>query len=149
MEIPHVEYTQDGFSISTDPSKLQLDVIHEFLKITYWSKNIPLVVVQKAINHSLCYGIYEGHQQIGFARVITDFATYAYLSDVFVVESHRGRGLSKWLIACIQAHPDLQGLRRWMLATRDAHGLYSQFGFYSLKAPERWMEISDPDIYSR
>ncbi|MBI3943518.1 MAG: GNAT family N-acetyltransferase [Chloroflexi bacterium] len=149
MEIAPVEYTQGGFSISTDPSKLQLNVIHEFLKNAYWCKNIPRALVQKAIAHSLCYGIYEGTQQVGFARVITDFATYAYLSDVFVLESHRGRGLSKWLMTCIQMHPDLQGLRRWTLATRDAHGLYSQFGFYPLKAPERWMEISDSDIYLR
>jgi len=103
--------------------------------------------VRRSIQHSLCFGIYQGGQQVGFARVITDRATFAYIGDVFVVESHRGKGLSKWLMQCIKSHPDLQGLRRWSLITRDAHGLYRQFGFTALKSPHNWMEIHDPNVY--
>lgn len=138
-----------GFSISTDKNLLDLTTIHGFLKDAYWSKNIPLVLVEKSIEHSLCFGIYNNIQQIGFARVVTDYATFAYLGDVFILEPFRGQGLSKWLLETIMDHPDLQGLRRWMLATSDAHGLYKKYGFGELKHPEILMEISDPEIYSR
>jgi GNAT superfamily N-acetyltransferase len=141
------EYHRDNFTLSTDPARLDVDAIHAFLTTAYWSPGIPREIVARAIQHSLCFGVYDGARQIGFARVITDRATYAYLADVFIIEEYRGRGLSKWLIAGILAHPDLQDLRRWGLATRDAHGLYRQFGFTELAAPERWMEIAKPDIY--
>ena len=139
----------DRITISTDPALLDLDVIHGFLKSAYWCENLPREVIERAIRHSLCFGVYDDGGQVGFARVITDRATYAYLADVFVLESHRGRGLSKRLMEAIVAHPDLQGLRRWSLATRDAHGLYAQFGFKPLSQPERHMERLDPDIYKR
>jgi GNAT superfamily N-acetyltransferase len=135
------------FEISTDPSRIDLAVVHGYLSASYWAKGIPLETVSRSIQNSLCFGIYRGNEQIGFARVITDRATFAYLADVFVLEAYRGRGLSKWLMECITAHPELQGLRRWSLATRDAHGLYRQFGFQDLKAPELWMEKHNPDVY--
>ncbi len=144
-----IEHRQGPYVISTDPARLDLVVVHGFLTRSYWATGIPAATVQAAIDHSLAFGIYEGDQQVGFARVITDSATFAYLADVFVIESHRGQGLSKWLLACILAHPDLQGLRRVLLATRDAHGLYAQYGFQPLRAPDRWMERHDPDIYTR
>jgi GNAT superfamily N-acetyltransferase len=139
----------DRFTISTDPALLDLDAIHGFLKSAYWCEGLPRVVIDRAIRHSLCFGVYDAGRQVGFARVITDRATYAYLADVFVLESHRGRGLSKRLMQAIVAHPDLQGLRRWSLITRDAHGLYAQFGFRPLSQPERHMERVDPDVYKR
>jgi N-acetylglutamate synthase-like GNAT family acetyltransferase len=143
-----VEYRRDDFVISTDPARLDLDMIHGFLTNCYWAKGIPKEVVSRSIGHALCFGIYDANgAQVGFARVISDFATVAYLGDVFVLESHRGRGLSKRLMECIMAHPALQGLRRWILLTRDAQGLYSQFGFTPLKAPERYMELHKPDVY--
>ena len=164
MEVGIVEYRRGEFVLSTDPARLNLDVIHGFLTNCYWSKGIPREVVQRSIEHSLCFGIYDeggekspllakparnGAPQIGFARVVSDFASVAYLGDVFVLESHRGRGLSKWMMECIVQHPALQGLRRWILLTRDAHGLYSQFGFTPVKSPERYMELHDPDVYER
>lgn len=142
-----VEYFREDYCISTDPEKLDLKVIHGYLKRSYWSPGIPFEIVKKAIAHSLCFGLYHGGQQIGFARVISDQTTFAYLADVFVLEEFQGKGLGKWLVDCIMAHPELQGLRRWMLATRDAHGLYAQYGFTALKHPEIVMEISRPDIY--
>jgi GNAT superfamily N-acetyltransferase len=145
--VQDVEYRRDNFLISTDKSRLQLEVIHNFLKDSYWAKNIPFAVVQRSVENSLCYGVYDGDQQIGFARVITDYAVLAYLADVFILEPYRGRGLSKWLVACMLAHPELQGLRRWLLGTKDAHGLYSQFGFKSLGNPDRFMEIANPNAY--
>jgi len=142
------EFHRGEYVISTDPERLDLDVIHEFLTNCYWSQRIPREVVAKSIEHSLCFGIYHGSgEQVGFARVISDFATVAYLGDVFVLESHRGRGLSKWLMECIMQHPALQGLRRWILLTRDAHGLYSQFGFTPLKSAGSYMELHRPDVY--
>jgi GNAT superfamily N-acetyltransferase len=143
------EQRRGSYLISTDPARLDLAVIHGFLTTSYWATGIPLATVQAAIEHSLCFGIYEGAHQVGFARLVTDSATFAYLADVFVLESHRGQGLSKWLMECIRAHPDLGGLRRWLLATRDAHELYRQYGFRALAAPDRFMEIHDPDIYTR
>lgn len=145
----HLEYRKDNYFISNNPSKLDVDMIHAFLTQSYWAEGIPREIVARSIEHSLCFGLYDGERQVGFARVISDYATFAYIGDVFILESHRGRGLSKWLMACIVSHPDLQGLRRVMLATRDAHGLYRQFGFVPLKQPERWMEISDPEVYKR
>ena len=142
-----VEYRRGEFSISTDRERLSLDVVHGFLTSCYWAKGIPREVVARSIAHSLCFGIYEGDAQVGFARVVSDFATMAYLGDVFVLESHRGRGLSKWLLDCIVQHPALLNLRRWILLTRDAHELYSQFGFAPLKAPERYMELHRPDVH--
>ena len=139
---------KNKFSISTDKSKLDLDVIHNFLSNnSYWAENIPLSVVQKSIDRSFCFGVYEGEKQVGFARVITDYSTFAYFSDVFILEEYRGLGLGTWLIETIMAHPQLQSLRRWMLATKDAHLLYRQFGFQELKTPEWFMEICNVGIY--
>jgi GNAT superfamily N-acetyltransferase len=142
------EFRREEFVISTDPARLDLDVIHEFLTNCYWAKGIPRDVVARSIEHALCFGIYDGSRaQVGFARVISDFATIAYLGDVFVLESHRGRGLSKWMMECIMQHPALQGLRRWILLTSDAHRLYAQFGFTALKSADRYMELHRPDVY--
>jgi GNAT superfamily N-acetyltransferase len=123
--------------------------IGSYLVRSYWAEGIPREVVERSIKWSLCFGVYDGMKHIGFARVITDRATYAYIGDVYLLEEYRGKGLSKWLMSCIKAHPDLQGLRRWALATRDAHGLYKQFGFTEVKAPERWMEITNPGVYKK
>jgi GNAT superfamily N-acetyltransferase len=143
-----MEYRRGEFVISTDRERLNLDAVHGFLTNCYWAKGISREVVARSIEHSLCFGIYEGSgAQVGFARVVSDFATVAYLGDVFVLEPHRGRGLSKWLMECVVQHPALQSLRRWILLTRDAHGLYSQFGFTPVKAPERYMELHRPDVY--
>jgi GNAT superfamily N-acetyltransferase len=143
-----VEHRRGEFLISTDPARLDLDVIHGFLTNCYWAKGIPREVVARSIEHALCFGIYDGSgAQVAFARVISDFATVAYVGDVFVIDSHRGRGLGKWLMETITQHPALQGLRRWILTTRDAHGLYSQVGFTPVKFPERYMERHDPHVY--
>ena len=142
------ESRRNGYLVSTDPARLDLDLIHGFLTNCYWAKGIPREVVERSIEHSLCFGIYDSQgTQVGFARVISDFATVAYLGDVFVLEAHRGRGLSKWMMECIMQHPGLQGLRRWILLTRDAHGLYQQFGFASVKSPERYMELHNAAVY--
>jgi GNAT superfamily N-acetyltransferase len=130
--------------VSTDPSRLDLDVIHGFLAGSYWAAGISRDVVARAVSHSLCFGAFDGPHQVGFARVISDHATYAYVSDVFVLPSHRGRGIGKLIMAAIVAHPELQGLRRWTLFTRDAHGLYQQYGFGEPRHPERLMEILGP-----
>jgi len=145
----HHAWARDEFEISTDPARLDLSTVHAFLTNSYWARGVPIETVQRSIENSVCFGLYRGERQLGFARVITDRATFAYLADVFVVPGYRGRGLSKWLMECIIAHPDLQGLRRWMLATHDAHELYRQYGFSALKAPERWMEIHRPDVYKK
>jgi N-acetylglutamate synthase-like GNAT family acetyltransferase len=139
------------FLISTDRSKLDVDVIHRFLARSYWAEGIPRETVVRSIENSLCFGVYDNARQIGFARVISDFATYAYLADVFVHEPYRERGLGKELMASIMAHPDLQGLRRWSLGTRDAQGLYTQFGFKPVvnTHARTVMEIVDPEVYSR
>ena len=136
-----------GFIISTDPEKLDLKVIHHFLRSSYWAQNIPLETVRRSVAHSLCFGLYHGSRQIGFARVVTDFATVSYLCDVFVIDAYRGQGLGKQLMAYISRYPELQGLRRWMLFTADAHGLYAPFGFTPLARPERGMEIVAPKPY--
>ena len=135
---------QAELTISTDPARLDLDVIHGFLSRSYWATGIPRELVARAIAHSMCFGAFDGERQVGFARVISDRATFAYVSDVFVVESHRGRGVGKRLMTAIRSHPELQGLRRWALATRDAHSLYQQFGFGEPRHPERLMEILGP-----
>ena len=137
------EWIKDGYLVSTDKSKIDVETVHDFLSHSYWAENIPLGVVRKSIENSLCFGIYHQQKLVGFARAISDFATFAYLADVFILQSHRGKGLSKWLMECVLKHPELQGLRRWMLATKDAHGLYEQFGFKSFHWPERWMEKFD------
>jgi len=136
-------------TVSTDKCRLDVDLIHRFLsEESYWAKSIPRTTVERAIEHALCFGAYDGDSQVGFARVVTDFAVFAYIGDVFVVESHRGRGVSKQLMEAISTHPGLQGLRRWHLLTRDAHSLYEQFGFRPLENPPRHMEIFRPDVYS-
>jgi GNAT superfamily N-acetyltransferase len=141
------EWSREGFTISTDRSKLDRDAIHRFLAGSYWAKRIPREVVDRSIDGALCFGLYGDGRQIGFARVITDAATFAYLADVYILESHRGRGLATWLMQSILAHPDLRGLRRWMLVTRDAHPLYRKVGFTELAHPERLMEMTFPGIY--
>ena len=143
------EWKREGFTISTDRSRLDRPAIHEFLSGSYWAKGVPRSVVDRSIDGALCFGLYDGERQVGFARVITDRATFAYLADVYVLESHRGRGLATWLMEAILAHPDLQGLRRWMLVTRDAHPLYRKLGFTELPHPERIMEMTFPGIYTR
>lgn len=143
------EWRRDTYLISTDREKLDRSLIHRFLETSYWARGIPRELVDRGIENSLCFGLYDGDRQVGFARVITDLSTFAYLADVFVLESARGRKLGVWLIETIMAHPQLQGLRRWMLATADAHGLYRKFGFTGLSRPERIMEIVDPEIYMR
>lgn len=136
-----------AYEISTDSARLDIDAIHAFLTQSYWSPGIPRATVARAIANSLCFGVFWEGQQVGFARMVTDKTTFAYLCDVYVLEAHRGRGVSKQLMEYVMQHPDLQGLRRMMLATRDAHGLYTQYGFTSLTAPDRIMEIVRPDIY--
>src|SRR5215470_2713417 len=144
---PHWEFGE--FVVTTDSGSLNEDLIHKVLAESYWAKEIPREVVTRSIRNSLCFVVLKGHEQAGFARVITDYATFAYLADVFILEAYRGRGLGKFLMQCIMRHPELQGLRRWTLATRDAHGLYSQFGFKPLANPDRFMELHDPDVYQR
>ena len=137
------------FVVTTDSGWLNENLIHNILSESYWAKGIPREVVERSIRNSLCFAVLKGHEQAGFARVITDYATFAYLADVFILEKYRGRGLGKFLIRCIMQHPELQGLRRWTLATRDAHGLYAQFGFKPLANPDRFMELHNPDVYQR
>jgi len=141
------EWRKDGYLLSTDKSKIDVKAVHHFLSKSYWAENIPLEVVQKSIDNSFCFALYHQQKLVGFARVISDFATFAYLADVFVVPQERGKGLSKWLMHVIMDHPRLHGLRRFTLATKDAHGLYAQFGFSPFDKPERWMQKHDPDVY--
>jgi GNAT superfamily N-acetyltransferase len=146
------ERRQDGFTVSTDPALLDLDAIHEALSTAYWSEGIPRHVVERALGGSLCFGLYaeeEDGRQVGLARVITDAATFAYLCDVYVLPELRGRGLGKFLLRSVLEHPDLQGLRRFHLVTRDAHGLYRQAGFTALASPDRHMEIAPPNFYRK
>ena len=142
------EAEKKDFLISTDKTKLDIAVIHNYLsKESYWAKNIPIKIIKKSIKGSCCFGLYKNKNQIGFARVVTDHATFGYVADVFILNEYRGKGLSKWLMEVIMTHPDLQGLRRWMLATRDAHGLYAQFGFLPLDKPERIMGLRPFEEY--
>lgn len=144
-----MEWRRGEYEISTDPTRLDLDLTHRFLsREAYWSAGVPEDVVLRAIDGSIVFGVYHGEKQVGMARVVSDKATFAWLCDVFVVADERGHGLGKWLMGCVKEHPDLQGLRRWMLATRDAHGLYAQFGFTPVDAGS-FMEIRDPDVYKR
>ncbi len=144
-----MEWTRDGFVISTDPERLDRESIHRFLAGSYWAPQVPRAVVDRSIDHSMPFGLYDGSRQVGFARVITDRATFAYVADVYVLESHRGRGLALWLMQTIQAHPELQNLRRWTLFTKDAHPLYRKVGFRDIEDPPRCMEIVDRGIYAR
>lgn len=145
----HINLYKNDFCISTDKTKLKIDSIHEFLSTkAYWCLNIPRSTVERAIQNSLCFGVYHHDKQIGFARVITDLSTIAYLGDVYILEEFRGIGLSKWLIEAIMNHPDLQGLRRWILLTSDAHGLYRQFGWKDIADPTKWMEVHKKNVYS-
>lgn len=144
-----VEHRRGDYVISTERARIDLDAVHGFLTNCYWAKGISRELVARSIEHSLSFGIYgPGDEQAGFARIISDYATVAYIGDVFILEAHRGRGLSKWLMECIVQHPLLQNLRRWILLTRDAHGLYSKFGFNALAKPERYMELHNPDVYA-
>lgn len=143
-----MEWQNGEYVIAIDSDRLQLDVIQKFLEEdSYWAHGRTVEQTQRAIENSVCFGLYHDERQIGFARVVSDFATFAYLGDVFVLEEFRGRGLSKWLMETIISHPELQGLRRWVLATRDAHTLYEKYGFHALKFPDRWMEKPAPDAY--
>jgi len=143
-------WNRGGHTISTDRARIQIDVVHGFLASSYWAKGIPRETVERSVEGSLCFGLYEeSGRQIGFARVVSDFATFAWVGDVFVLEEARGRGLAVWLMEVVAAHPDLQGLRRWILSTRDAHGLYEKCGFRPLARPENFLERWDPAIYSR
>ena len=135
------------YQMSTDRQRIDIAAVHAFLTQSYWSPGIPRGVVERAIENSLCFGVYLGAQQVGFARVITDKATFAYLADVFIIESHRGKGLSTWLMEFVTAHEELQGLRRFLLATKDAHALYAKFGFEALGNPSRIMENLKSDVY--
>ncbi|HEY5968126.1 MAG TPA: GNAT family N-acetyltransferase [Chitinophagaceae bacterium] len=144
-----MDFIKDGFTISTEKEKLDIDLIHSFLNRTYWAEGISKEIIRRSIEGSLCFGVFENNKQVGFARMITDKATFAYLADVFIIEEYRGRGLSKWLMEVIMSHPDLQGLRRMILVTKDAHGLYRQFGFTPLINVDRWMNILDTDVYKR
>ena len=135
------------FTVTCDTSRMDRTVIAEFLASTYWAHGIPAATVEKSLANSLCFALLDTEEQIGFARVITDYATIAYLADVFVLPQYRGRGLSKWLMECVLSHPELQGLRRWILATLDAHGLYARYGFTPLKRPEIFMERHNPNAY--
>lgn len=144
-----MEWQRGEYLISSDPARMDIDSVHRFLSDeAYWSPGVPEDVVRRAVAGSIVFGLYHGSEQVGLARVVSDRATFAWLCDVYVLKEHRGHGLGKWLMECVRAHPDLQGLRRWLLATRDAHGLYKQFGFEPVD-PERFMEISDPDVYKR
>jgi GNAT superfamily N-acetyltransferase len=136
-------WQRDGYLISTDASMLDLEVVHGYLSRSYWAAGVPEDVVRRSIENSLCFGVYRGEEQAGFARVVTDRATFAYLADVFVLEEHRGQGIGKWLVEVILSHPELQGLRRWMLATRDAHDLYRRYAFTELARPGIFMERKD------
>jgi GNAT superfamily N-acetyltransferase len=143
------EYRKGKFTVSTARELIDLDLVHGFLTECYWAKEIPRDVVARSIENSLCFGVYAESKQVGFARVISDYATYAYIGDVFLLEAFRGHGLGKWLMECVMQHPRLQGLRRWNLVTSDAHGLYAQFGFEPLKKPQNYMELHRPDVYTR
>lgn len=143
------EWRQGEYLISTDKRRLDLSVIHGFLTTSYWAAGIPIEIVKRSIEHSLAFGLYKKDKQVGFARVITDYATFAYIGDVFILEDYRGQGLSKWLLQVIADHTELQGLRRWLLLTRDAHELYRKTGFREPKDPDRYMEKVFQDIYKK
>jgi N-acetylglutamate synthase-like GNAT family acetyltransferase len=141
------KHERGEYSISTDVEAMDLDAVHAYLARSYWARGIPRDLVARAMRGSLCFALFHDRVQVGFARVVTDRATFAYLADVYVLEEHRGRGLGQWLMEVVVAHPDLQGLRRFALATRDAHGLYAKLGFTPLQHPEFFMEINRPGLY--
>ena len=137
----------DGYEITDDPARIDVEAAHAFLTTSYWSTGVPIDTVRRAIHNSLCFAVLHEGRQVGLARMVTDRATFAYLADVYVLEAHRGKGLAHRMLERIQRHPDLQGLRRMLLATRDAHTLYAQFGFKPLVAPDKLMEVYRPDVY--
>jgi GNAT superfamily N-acetyltransferase len=144
------EWQRGEYTISTDTGRLDIPLIHNFLSNqSYWAQGRKIDTVRRALENSLNFGLYKDNEQIGYARVVTDFATFAWVADVFVLEAHRRQGLSKWLMESILSHPELQHFRRWVLATKDAHELYRKFGFRELKRPERWMERPDPQMQER
>jgi GNAT superfamily N-acetyltransferase len=145
--MPHLHVTRGEYSITTDPAAVDLDAVHEAIAASYWAEGIPRDLMRRAIEGSLPFSLFHRTRQVGFARVVTDRATFAYLADVYVLEALRGRGLGRWLVETVISHPDLQGLRRFSLATRDAHGLYARFGFTPLQRPELHMEIARPGLY--
>lgn len=141
------EWQRGEYTISTDDDRLDIRIIHDFVaNQSYWAQGRSLETVQRSLDNSLNFGLYQNNQQVGFARVVTDYATFAWVADVFVLDEHRGQGLSKWLMEVVLSHQDLQGFRRWVLATKDAHSLYARFGFIALHRPERWMERPDPNM---
>jgi GNAT superfamily N-acetyltransferase len=143
----HLDWQRDNYRITTDPQRFDVDAIHAYLTRSYWAEGIPKSLVARSLEGSLGFGLFAGERQIGFARIISDRATFAYLCDVYVLEQYRGQGLSKWLMEVVLSHPDLQGLRRFFLATRDAHGLYARYGFTPPGKPGNFMEISRPGLY--
>ncbi|MBI1798406.1 MAG: GNAT family N-acetyltransferase [Candidatus Eisenbacteria bacterium] len=163
-----MEWKRGDYLLTTDPARVDVEAVHAFLAGSYWARGIPFEVVQRSVEHSLNFSLWHEPQaatdaasapgsslgpatsaaQVGFARVITDYATFGYVGDVYVLEAHRGRGLSKWMMRTMIEHPDLQGFRRWSLLTRDAHDLYRPLGFTPLASPERWMERWLPDAYA-
>lgn len=148
--IPEQVVRRGEYRISADRSAVDIAATHAYLSQSYWARGIPLATVARSIENSLCFSLHDGrHNQVGFARVVTDYATFAYLCDVYVLPEHGGHGLGKWLMQTLMDWPSLHGLRRFLLATRDAHGLYAQYGFTPLGAPERLMEVLQPDIYTR
>jgi GNAT superfamily N-acetyltransferase len=148
QKLSYRAYYKNGFCISTEKDRLDLNAIHHFLSTqAYWSLNIPFARVEEAVSHSLNFGVYLKEQQIGYARVVSDLASIAYLGDVYILAEFRGQGLSKWLMKTIMEYPELQGLRRWILSTADAHGLYRQFGWVSVAHPDRWMEVHNGKVY--
>jgi GNAT superfamily N-acetyltransferase len=149
MIFPLLEVERGGYTISTDPARLDLEAIHAYLARSYWSPGIPRAIVERGVENSLCFGLFHGREQAGFARVITDGASFAYLCDVYVLEEHRGRALGRWLVEVVLGHPSLHGLRRFVLVTRDAHRLYERYGFRPLKTPERYMEIHRPAAWAK
>jgi GNAT superfamily N-acetyltransferase len=146
-EVRERQWRRGEYTISTDNNLLDIRIVHDFISNhSYWAQGRPIEIVQRALDNSLNFGLYQNNQQIGFARVVTDYATFAWIADVFVLPEHRGQGLSKWLMEVMLSHPKLQGFRRWVLATKDAHSLYARFGFIPLHRPERWMERPDPNM---
>ncbi|MBS1912689.1 MAG: GNAT family N-acetyltransferase [Bacteroidetes bacterium] len=139
------EFHRDRFTVSTDPSRLDREAIHAALQESYWAPNRPREVVDRSLENSITFGLYDGNRQIGMVRVVTDYATFAWICDVYVLEAYRGQGLGKWLMECVVSYPEMQKMRRWLLATRDAHELYRKYGFNELTAPERWMEMRPAD----
>jgi GNAT superfamily N-acetyltransferase len=145
-----ITVTKGEYTITTDKDRLDIEAIHDFLSNhAYWCKNIPLDTVKRSVDNSLNFGLFHVNKQIGFARVISDFSTIAYLGDVYVLPEYRGRGLSKWLMEQVMSHPELQGLRRWILLTSSAHGLYEQFGWSEIAKPELYMELYNPNVYTQ